>query len=291
LNVLRSTIDANTASASASGLRDPRGSGIFAQGEATIVNTFVHRNTSAGLINPVGGAVYLGSTGRLIHVTIADNTGHGLTAASAGVEVVNSIVWRNAPLQISGMPTVGFSNVEGGFPGNGVTAINPLFIVRDPTLPGYNVHLDRTSPLVDRGTSAAAGLPTDDVDAQPRPQGAGFDMGADEVTQFTDHPVVASVTVVRAIHVQELRDRIDVLRAARDLPAFVWSDTALSPRVTPVMALHITELRDALAAIFLADGLEVPRYTNSTISTGAAIKAVDINELREAVVQAEHTAG
>ena len=52
-------------------------------------------------------------------------------------------------------------------------------------LPG-DYHLLGTSPVIDAGTAEAAtnpviGAPGTDYDDEPRPGGAGFDMGADEV--------------------------------------------------------------------------------------------------------------
>jgi len=49
--------------------------------------------------------------------------------------------------------------------------MSPLFVAAD-------WHLRATSPCIDTGT--CAGAPTTDIDGDPRPTGAGCDIGADE---------------------------------------------------------------------------------------------------------------
>ena len=55
----------------------------------------------------------------------------------------------------------------------GNLAVDPLFVK-----PGKDVHLTAGSPLIDAGT--CTGAPTTDIDGDPRPTGAGCDIGADE---------------------------------------------------------------------------------------------------------------
>jgi len=56
----------------------------------------------------------------------------------------------------------------------------PLFV--DVNLNSSNYHLQADSPCVDSGTSV--GAPSTDLDGTTRPQGAGYDMGAYEFSQF-----------------------------------------------------------------------------------------------------------
>ena len=117
---------------------------------------------------------------------------------------------------------------------------------------------------------------------------AGQTFTATQVGQFTDHPLVAGSTTVRAVHFQELRDRIDLLRAARSLAAFAWTDPVLTATTTVIIAEHMQELRTALQAVYTADGLASPTYTNQ-IAGGTILRAVDITELRVAIVDVEET--
>ncbi len=68
---------------------------------------------------------------------------------------------------------VTYSDVEGGWPGEGNIDADPLFVGGD------DFHLRTGSPCIDAG--ADAGVYTD-TDGDVRPYGAGFDMGADEYT-------------------------------------------------------------------------------------------------------------
>ena len=100
---------------------------------------------------------------------------------------------------------------------------------------------------------------------------------------FTDDPIVAGRTVVRAAHVVELRRRIDALLARSDRPGFPWTDRSLGPGVTP-KASHLLELRAALNQVYQAAGRNLPSYTDAAVRVGVTgIKAVHFNELRRAV--------
>ena len=85
--------------------------------------------------------------------------------------VTNCIFWCNHDAEVYAIIT--YSNVQGGFPGEGNIDANPLL---DAT-----GHLQAGSPCIDAGNSAdvPAGVTTD-LDGNPRIQGAGVDMGAYE---------------------------------------------------------------------------------------------------------------
>ena len=105
---------------------------------------------------------------------------------------------------------------------------------------------------------------------------------------FTDHPIVAGVTPVRAVHFSELRERIDALRVAWGLGPFGWTDRALTAGVTPVRLVHVLELRGALEAAYRAAGRPSPRWTDAAPAAGATpIRAEHVMELRAAVAALE----
>jgi hypothetical protein len=83
---------------------------------------------------------------------------------------------------------------------------------------------------------------------------------------FSDDPLTAGSSVVRAVHITELRTRIDALRARYGLAAYAWTDPAISVRTTVIRT--------------------APVFTNPTIA-GMPIKVVHIAELRAAVVALE----
>jgi len=67
---------------------------------------------------------------------------------------------------------VTYSNIEGGFPGEGNIDADPLFV----DIENGDYHLQRGSPCIDSGTNT--GL-TEDFDGNDRPVG-DYDMGAFE---------------------------------------------------------------------------------------------------------------
>ena len=105
---------------------------------------------------------------------------------------------------------------------------------------------------------------------------------------FTDDPLQPGVTPAKAVHLLELRSRIDGLRARAGLAAFGWTDATITPGVTPARAVHLTELRKALAAAYAAAGRSAPRYTDPVVTAGVTVlKAAHLTELRAAVMALE----
>jgi len=128
----------------------------------------------------------------------ADTAGGGLYVASGSqaqaVQVRNSILWANRPNQIGfgdpGMQTavVSYSDVQGGWPGDGNIDADPLF-ARSFTDADGDAHLlsfigrwDQASRswVHDRSTSPCidGGDPRDPVGPEPMPNGQRIDMGA-----------------------------------------------------------------------------------------------------------------
>ena len=99
---------------------------------------------------------------------------------------------------------------------------------------------------------------------------------------FADDPLAAQSTMVKAVHILELRAAIDSVRVARGLTAFAWTDPTLTPGSTTARAVHVTELRSALNQAYQAAGQALPTYTDAPAGA-AAIKATHLNEVRTAV--------
>ena len=99
----------------------------------------------------------------------------------------NCILWNNLPDQINVLSESGasvlvmYSDIQGGYTGVGNIDADPLFV--DPENDDY--HLTESSPCRDVGTPT--GAPIDDIDGDPRPQGAGYDMGADEFLNISPY--------------------------------------------------------------------------------------------------------
>ena len=105
---------------------------------------------------------------------------------------------------------------------------------------------------------------------------------------FTDDPIVAGVTPVRAVHFAELRTRIDAVRRGLGLGRYPWTNPVLRAAVTRVRLTHLLELREALAAAYAASGRAAPRWNDPLPPTGRTpIRALHLTELRAAVVALE----
>jgi len=107
---------------------------------------------------------------------------------------------------------------------------------------------------------------------------------------FTDATLTPRTTLVKALHVSELREAVNSLRSRVGLGAFTWTDPTLTVRSSAVKAVHLSELRTALTQAYLAPGCTrpacaaPPSYTDPTLTARVIpIKATHVNELRTAV--------
>jgi hypothetical protein len=150
-------------------------------------NVFIKNRGTAG----AGGIAVTGGA-ELVNVTATRNTatlpisrggeGGGGVAIGSGT-ILNSILWGNRgvhPRDLDVGVNLGLDhsdvNDQGG-PGSvtdlgGNISADPLFVGPD------HIHLSPGSPCIDTGT--CTGAPTTDFEGDPRPTGAGCDMGADE---------------------------------------------------------------------------------------------------------------
>jgi hypothetical protein len=99
---------------------------------------------------------------------------------------------------------------------------------------------------------------------------------------FTDDPLQAGVTTVRALHVLELRQAVNNVRLAAGLPPAEWADLALTSDSTPLQAAHVIELRTRLDEALAALRYAIRAYTDPALAADATtIRAVHIQELRD----------
>jgi hypothetical protein len=146
---------------------------------ATVVNNLVYASE-------VGVAVKDGTVAGLVHNTIADN-GTGLALHEAHDHpglgggqgtVVNSIIWGNGQnIALDGLSTVTvtYSDVEGGWEGEGNLNADPSFETAE------DYHLKEDSPAINAAREEGIAV---DLDGQPRPVGGAPDMGAYERQQL-----------------------------------------------------------------------------------------------------------
>lgn len=103
------------------------------------------------------------------------------------------------------------------------------------------------------------------------------------VSTFTNDPVLTpGVSSIRAVHLTELRTRIDALRSRFSVPPVNW--TTPSPAAgMEVRAVHLTELRTALAEVYEALELSPPPFGGDIQQRVTFITATHIRDLRQAV--------
>jgi ELWxxDGT repeat protein len=97
-------------------------------------------------------------------------------------------------------------------------------------------------------------------------------------TSFTDDPLVAKVTRIKAVHINELRAAANAARAAAGLAPYAFSTAPTIGAL--VRATHITELRTALSSAFTALSAPAPVFTDASLTAGNAIRSAHIQELR-----------
>ena len=174
------------------------GGGMYnIESEPALINSVIAGNSA---FSDGGGICCFDSSPTIMHCTISQNIadvrGGGIfcTGEASAPLVINSILWADdAPegpeiwLGRTGFPsilTISHGDVQGGEGaafvdegcvldwGDGMIDGDPLFAG------GGDYHLLAGSPCVDAGTDAGVYF---DKDGDARPQGVGFDMGADEL--------------------------------------------------------------------------------------------------------------
>jgi hypothetical protein len=112
--------------------------------------------------------------------------------------------------------------------------------------------------------------------------------GTVALSSFTDDPLLSGVTMVKAVHLEELRTRVNAVRIAHGLGTFSFTDPVLVPGVTEARAAHLAELRQALNEAYAAAGQAPPPYTDPLIpAESVVIRPPHVSELRAAVVALE----
>jgi hypothetical protein len=135
-----------------------------------------------------GGGILGSNSSAITFCTIcsnlASNNGGGLYNSSSNPTLNNCILWGNtAPNgpQILGSSTVGFSDIQGGWTGEGNIDADPFFVNSSTG----DLHLLPDSPCINAGDSSFTPEPNEtDIDGEPRVMLNRVDMGADEFNPF-----------------------------------------------------------------------------------------------------------
>ena len=104
---------------------------------------------------------------------------------------------------------------------------------------------------------------------------------------FTDEPLVAGASIVKAVHVNELRNRINAQRTRFGLGAAAWTDPSLGVGASVIKAAHVTEMRSALQGAYAQAGTAFPALADAVLTAGMPVRAVHLSQLRIAVKNLE----
>lgn len=166
------------------------------------------------------------------------------------------------------------------------TALSAAQLNATANVAGTFVYSPSIGTVLSPGTSQTLSVtftPTDTTNYTTATKSVVIDV-TNPAPTFTDNPVT-SATTVKAIHITEMRQAIDSLRARFGLSVALWTDSSIVAGVTLVKAVHLTEMRSALDAVYAATHRTVPTYTYATLTGGATIiTSVDIAELRAAIL-------
>ena len=161
------------------------GGGIYTDNSSpTVLNCIINGNSSK-----FGAGMYTGSGNTtMINCTLADNTGFwagGICNLTGSLVLTNCILWGNTDPEIGSIANATYSNIRGGWPGEGNIDADPLFA--DPDNGDYHLksQAGRWDPnsqswIQDDVTSLCidAGDPISPVGFEQLPNGDIINMGA-----------------------------------------------------------------------------------------------------------------
>jgi hypothetical protein len=139
-----------------------------------------NRATSPQKYGQGGGIIFAqplrGANLTLTNSTIVNNTsdsGGGIYLGECAEPPITNCIFRvNTPEAIivnNCSPVVTYSDVQGGYSGEGNIDDDPFFIdISDPDPINWNLRLGSNSPCIDKGSNSALELPSNDLDSKPR---------------------------------------------------------------------------------------------------------------------------
>jgi parallel beta-helix repeat protein len=178
------------------------GGAVFCSSSSpTLTNCILTGNTAVS-----GGGLYcvIASPAQTASPSLINCVIQGNSAASGGgvysgsyakPRLTNCILWGNEPTAIdhygSSSAAVRYSNVQGGYAGEGNIDVDPLFAFAD------DFHLLPGSSCIDAGTNSPSGaLPSPDADGNPRPfDGDDDGMAVADMGIYEFNPALPTIAV------------------------------------------------------------------------------------------------
>jgi hypothetical protein len=170
------------------------GGGVFVrEGSLEVRNSIIVNNRSVYANALGGGLLGCGGQSVLVNTVLAGNGGAdfgdgsgGIAVAMAGVRgcvsnvsisIKNSIIFNNVPFQVTGTPvTITYTDVQGGFAGEGNISANPIFLDADYRLSSESACVDAGDPVAtdDDTCSPTSGTVRNDMGAYGGPLGCNW---------------------------------------------------------------------------------------------------------------------
>ena len=117
--------------------------------------------------------------------------------------------------------------------------------------------------------------------ASPGTIGAFSNVDVATAIVFTDDPLLAGTTTMKAAHINELRSAVNAMRTSAGLAPKGFTTPSLAAG-SPILAVHWTELRTGLDQARAALGL-LPIIYGETAAAGSTVNAAHIRDLRSGV--------
>jgi len=244
-------------------------------GAATLPLNYTFTAGDGGVHTFTGGVTMRTNGSQIITVTdVADATING----SKGVTVA---VFPSTP---TGLAATAATTTQVNVSWSAASGATQYELVRKSPSSGYTT-LVTTSSTNYTDTAVVAGASyvykVRAVDAAAH-QSAFSTPDAATTIFFTDDPLIAATTRTKAVHMTELRQAVNAMRATAGLGAASFTDASLAG--VAVKATHIQELRTALNQARTALGMSAITVTDPTLTAGTSIvRAVHVQELRGGV--------
>ena len=282
------------------GLQTVNLSGISAGGgESQTLTVTAASNNMAVIPNPSVAYTSPNTTGSLSYTPVANAIGSAVITATVSDGV--AFVSRMFTVVVSGIPPTITVQPQNQTIQTGHTATVGVTASGDATLlyQWYVGASGDTSAPISGATSSSFTTPPLTATASGWVRVSNAFGSADSNTTtvtvvpyapFTDDALSAGATAIRAVHIVELRTRIDAQRVRFGLSAFGWADPPPTAGATTIQAQQVLQLRTALTEAYnkaARPGLPAPTYTDPGLPTGTPPKVIHIQELRDAVIALE----